>query len=84
MEQIEEIRGQLQHRIQAIYLSCEKDSEEWKTAATIEESIKNINSLPEKNQQYNRLWELEYGYLSPLYHEVVVKRSQAGLLRSSV
>jgi hypothetical protein len=54
------------------------------TATRIEEALRRICSAsPEDEVVYSRLWELEFSHLTSLYYEVVIKRGQAGLLRSN-
>ena len=83
-ENVAAMKQQMQHQIEDIQRSCKGDPQVLKTVVAIEESMGQILSSVEGNEAlYNRLWELEFGYLSPLYHEMVIKQSQMGLLRSN-
>jgi hypothetical protein len=83
-EDVMEIKQRIQRRIETIRAHCEDNAAALHSITKIDEAVQRIYSTAREDEVIcSRLLELEFVHLTPLYHEVVVKRSQAGLLRSN-
>ncbi len=84
-EELGEVRIRMQERLKNIRTACREDAAVRARVDNIAQAMEALDQAappPAPATHYNRLWEIEFGYLNPLYHDVIIKQHHRGLLRS--